>query len=197
MRGTTPKIEQAKKRIKQEEGGVYSSRELVKLLGHRMAIQRLVESDELLSLGSGFYSTPKIDPAVAQIHIVARFYPKAVISGVSALIIHKLSDEKLEKVTVDIPKETKLANRVLDVRRIAKSRLLGVAKMDYFGESVRIYDVERSLCDAYRIDRGALFLKALKRYMHEYQPNPEKIAKYDKALGTRVLPALQQELASA
>jgi predicted transcriptional regulator of viral defense system len=179
------------------EGTVYSSRELVKILGHRTAIQRLVESDELMPIGRGFYSTPALDPAVAQVHIVARFYPKAVVSGVSALIIHRLSDEKLDKVTVDIPKETTLANGLLDVRRVAKSRLTGITRLEYSGESIRVYDVERSLCDAYRIDRGALFFKALKRYMREYRPNPERIAKYDKALGTKVLPALQQELASA
>lgn len=189
------KMDQIKKMMK-KGAGTYSSRELVKLLGHRTAIQRLVETDQLLSLGSGFYSTPKLDPSVAQIHIVARFFPKAVISGVTALIIHKLSDEKLDKVTVDIPKETTLANRLLDVRRVAKSRCVGIINREYFGQKIRVYDVERSLCDAYRIDRGVLFLKALKRYMREYSPNPEKIAKYDKILATKVLSALQQELVS-
>jgi hypothetical protein len=192
---TSLKINRAEKLIKQ--GGVFSSRQLVKLLGHRMAIQRLVESDRLMPLGRGFYTTPKLDPSVAQIHVVARFYPRAVISGISALIIHKLSDEKLDRATVDLPKETKLANQLLDVRRVAKSRLVGVTRMEYFGESIRIYEVERSLCDAYRIDRGALFFKALKRYIQHYRPNAKKIARYDKALGTKVLPALQQELANA
>jgi hypothetical protein len=196
MSNTNHKEERIK-RIMEDDRGIYSSRELIKLLGHRMAIQRLVEGDQLLSLGSGFYSTPKVDPSIAQLHVVARFYPKAVISGISALIIHRLSDEKLDKVTVDIPKETRLANRLLDVRRVAKSRFIGIIRMDYFDQKIRIYDLERSLCDAYRIDRGALFFKALKRYMREYPPNPEKIAKYDKILGTKVLPALQQELASA
>ena len=162
-----------------------------------MAIRRLVELDQLLALGGGYYSSPRVDPSIAQIHVVARFYPKAVISGISALIIHKLSDEKLDKVTVDIPKETKLANRLLDVRRVAKSRLVGIDPIDYFGEMIRIYDRERSLCDAYRIDRGALFFKALKRYLREHSPNPERIARYDKALGTKVLVAIQQEWADA
>ena len=184
------------KKMMEQEAGIYSSRELVKLLGHRMAIQRLVEADKLLPLGSGYYSTPKVDPSVAQIHVVVRFYPKAVISGVSALIVHGLSDEKLDKVTVDIPKTTKLSNKLLDVRRVAKSRFVGTIRMDYFGQQIRIYDLERSLCDAYRIDRGALFFKALKRYLRQDSPNPDKIAKYDKILGTKVLQALQQELAS-
>jgi len=196
MRRMGSKMDEVKRMIS-HGGSVYSSRELVKILGHRTAIRRLVDADELMPIGSGFYSTPVLDPAIAQVHIVARYYRKAVISGISALIIHRLSDEKLDKVTVDIPKETKLVNRLLDVRRVAKSRLIGITHMEYSGEPIRIYDVERSLCDAYRIDRAALFFKALKRYMHEYKPNPEKIAKYDKALGTKVLPALQQELASA
>ena len=189
---TNPKFNLKNRGLTQSRG-IYSSKELVKLLGHRTAIQRLVEADKLLSLGGGFYSTPKLDPSVAQIQIIARYYPQAVISGISALIIHELSDEKLEKVTVDIPQEMKLSNRLLHARRIAKSRFFGIIQKDYFGEQIRIYDIERALCDAYRIDRGALFFKALKRYLRDCKPDAAKIANYDKVLGTRVLTSLQQE----
>ncbi len=174
---------------------VYSSHELVGLLGNRTAIQRMVKADQLMSLGSGYYSTFNIEPGVAQIHVVAQYFPKAVLSGITALGIHGLSDERLDKVTVDIPLETTLANRFLSVRRVARSRLMGIIQMDYFGKNIRIYDRERALCDAYRIDRTALFFKALKRYIKQGLKNSEHIARYDKVLGTKVMRALQQELA--
>ncbi len=87
------------------KAAVFSSAELSKELGSRTAIKRAVDSHQLVALGAGFYSTPDFDPSVAQVLAVARFFPQAVISGMSALVIHNLSDEKLEKVTADLPEE--------------------------------------------------------------------------------------------
>jgi predicted transcriptional regulator of viral defense system len=174
---------------------VFSAPELIRVLGHRTAIQRLTEEGQLISLGAGYYFTPKIDPSSAQAHVIGRFYPNAVISGLSALFIHGLSDEMPERITVDIPKSMSLRNRLIEARRIVDSRLIGITKIDYKGAKIRVYDIERSLCDAYRIDRGATFFKAIKLYVEKYSPNTYKIALYDKKLGTRVLVSLQQELA--
>jgi predicted transcriptional regulator of viral defense system len=179
------------------KGKVFSTPDLTRKLGNRMAILRAVNAGELLSLGAGYYSTPNLDPAVAQVIAVAKFYPEAVVSGLSALGIHNLSDERLQKVTVDLPRNRLTRNRLLQARRVTKNSLIGAITMKYFGHPIRIYDVERSLCDAYRFDRGAAFFKALKRYLKKYPHNFEKIAKYDKVLGTRVLRAIQQELADA
>ncbi len=176
---------------------VFSSAELSKALGSRTAIKRAVDADKLIALGAGFYSTPDLDPSVAQVIVVARFFPKAVISGVSGLVIHDLSDEKLQKVTVDVPKDRPLRNALLKAKRVTKDRFVGIEKRNYHGHTIRIYDVERLLCDAYRIDRGALFFKALKRYLKSQKPQFEKLAKYDKILGTKVIRAIQQELADA
>ncbi len=68
--------------------------------------------------------------------------------------------------------------------------------MNYHGYSIQIYNAERSLCDAYRVDRGAIFFKAIKRYLKMSKRHFENIAKYDKVLGTKVLRSIQQELAN-
>ena len=186
-----------RRRIPVKKKAVFSAAELSKILGSRMAIKRAVDADQLMALGAGFYSTTDLDPAVAQVFVVARFYPDAVISGISGLAIHNLSDERLEKVTVDLPKDKPIRNAIVHSRRVAKNRFIGIEKINYHGRSIRIYDVERLLCDAYRVDRGAIFFKALKRYLEDFEPRFEKIAKYDKELGTKVLRSIQQELANA
>ncbi len=185
-----------KKQLLSSKETVFSSSELSKVLGSRPAIRKAVDANQLVALGAGFYSTPDLDPSVAQVLVVARFYPQAVISGLSALVIHNLSDEKLEKVTVDVPKSRLIRNAILQARRVEKGRFIGIEKLDYHGHSIRIYDVERLLCDAYRVDRGFIFFKALKRYLKVHKPQYEKIARYDKALGTKVLRSVQQELAN-
>lgn len=173
---------------------VYSTKELIEKMGHRMAIHKASEEGELVSLGAGFYSTPNIDPFTAQVHVVAKYYPKAVISGISALFIYELTDEMSNEVHVDIIKTTSIRNVLLHTKRVAESRLIGIDKLSYKGRAIRIYNVERALCDAYRIDRSQIFYSAIKLYAKNYDINTKRIAKYDKILGTKVLEHLQQEL---
>src|SRR5689334_18583742 len=87
---------------------VFTSAELSRALASRTASNRAAGTAKLVALGAGYYSTPDIDPSVAQVLVVARFYPEAVISTISGLVIHYLSDEKLQKVTVDMPKDKPL-----------------------------------------------------------------------------------------
>ena len=121
-----------------------------------------------------------------------------MISGLTSLVIHELSDESLDRVDVDMPRGTSIRNRLLNVHRVTVRNLIGIDKMDFHNQKIRIYDVERSLCESYRLDpSGPIFYKALKRYIKKYPPKPEQIAKYDRILKTHVLKHLQQELADA
>jgi hypothetical protein len=175
---------------------VLRSKDLERRLGSRVAIKRAVEAGQVLALGSGLYASPTLDPMKASMIAVAKYYPQAVISGRTALFLHGLSDHAIERIEVDIPADTSLANRLLDVRRVAKSRLTGVSKMKIEGSSIKLYDLERSLCEAYLLDpAGPDFFKALKRYLKKVEPDLVKIGKYDKALGTKVMIHLMQELA--
>ncbi|MEW6055926.1 MAG: hypothetical protein AB1540_04860 [Bdellovibrionota bacterium] len=175
-----------------------TSQELVKALGSRVAIKRKADAGELVSLGSGLYASPSIDPFIAAVVATARHYPKAVISSFTALVLHKLSDEAISQIDVDIEKSSMIRNRLLRVHRVTKSRLTGITSMKFQGDKIKIYDVERTLCEAYKLDpAGPVFFKALKRYLKTYPVKPEAIHTYDKALGTQTLLHLQQELADA
>ena len=178
--------------------GVLSTQELVALLGNKMQIKRKSDEGILLPLGSGLYSSPSLDPFTASVISAGRYYPQAVISGLTALVIHELSDESLNRVDVDVPRGTSIRNRLLNVHRVTEKLMIGIEKIDFHNQKIRVYDVERTLCEAYRIDQaGATFYKALKRYFKKYPSKPEQIAKYDEALKTQVLRHLQQELADA
>jgi predicted transcriptional regulator of viral defense system len=178
--------------------GVMTAQELVALLGNKMQIKRKSDEGILLSLGSGLYASPSLDPFTASVVAAGRYYPQSVISGLTALVIHELSDESLERVDVDVPRGTSIRNRLLSVHRVSEKNLIGIDQINFQGQKIRIYDAERSLCEAYRIDpSGAIFYKALKRYVKKYRPKPEQLAEYDKALKTQVLKHLQQELADA
>jgi predicted transcriptional regulator of viral defense system len=175
---------------------ILSSKELESVLGNRPTIFAAVQANLIVRVGSGFYSAPNVDANTALLITVGRFFPKAIISGISALAFHSLSDEQPNKVNVDIERTTSLRNQILQVRRVSPAFLTGIETVKLKGVKIKVYDVERSLCDIYRIEKdGPIFIKAIKRYAKEYKINPVKIAKYDSILKTRVLSHLKQELA--
>lgn len=177
---------------------VLRSRDLERFLGSRVAIKREAKRGKIQPLGSGFYASPSLDPITAAMVAVAKYYPQAVISGRTALFLHKLSDHAVERIEVDIPKNTSLVNKLLEVRRVTESRLIGISKMELDGAKIKIYDLERTLCEAYRLDpAGPEFFTALKRYLKQKEPDTERIKAYNKALGTKVLIHVMQELADA
>jgi hypothetical protein len=178
--------------------GVMTVSELLVLLGNKMQIKRKSDEGILFPLGSGLYSSPSLDPFTASVVAAGRYYPKSVVSGLTALVIHELSDESLERVDVDVPRGTSIRNRLLNVHRVTLKKMIGIEEFNFHNQKIRVYDPERSLCEAYRIDPvGAIFYKALKRYVKKYPPKPEQLAKYDQALKTQVLKHLHQELADA
>jgi hypothetical protein len=121
-----------------------------------------------------------------------------VISGFTALQIHGFGQEFIEKVDVDVPRETSIRNKMLQVHRVPKARLVGVTELRYEGATIRIYDRERTLCEAYLLDpAGPMFFKALKRYVAQGKVDPAKIQQYDQAAKTKVLSHLRQEIADA
>ena len=77
--------------------------------------------------------------------VTSRYYPNTVISNLTALVIHKLSDESLDRIDVDIDRSQTLRNRLLKVHRVSGSRKIGVSKMKFMGELIRVYDLEKSL----------------------------------------------------
>lgn len=170
--------------------------ELTKLLGNRMEVSRKAKEGLIQSLGSGFYSSVDIDPFLATLAVVAKYYPKTVISNRTALHIYELSQDFIQSIDIDIERNKSLRNKLLKVHRVPKSKLIGITIMNYHGNKIQIYELERALAEAYRIDpAGPYFYMALKRYIKKGNINTEKIIFYDKKLKTKVMLHLQQEIA--
>jgi len=175
---------------------VMRASELAPYISTRTQLRRMVDAGELLAIGSGFYAHPSLDPFVASVIATSRYYSKAVFSNITALVIHGLSDERVDRIDVDIPRASSIRNKLLRVHRVSAKNIIGFIRLDYHGQKLKIYCKERALCDAYRIDpEGPLFLKAVKRYAKTGEVDADLIAKYDDALSTNVLRSLRQELA--
>ncbi len=188
-------LKKAQARIKKEK--VLGLAELIELFGNRMEVSRKAREGMLQSLGNGFYATPELDPFIAALVVVAKYYHYVVISGRTALHIHGLAQDYIEKIDVDIEREKSLRNKLLQVHRVDSKRLIGITKLNHHGVGIKIYDIERTLAEAYRLDpAGPDFYKALKRYIKLGVIKADRIAQYDKILKTKVIAHLQQELAN-
>ena len=112
------------------------------------------------------------------------------------LKLHSLWWDATDRVDVDILRGKNLRNRMLKVHRITEQRMAGTTEIKFHGHVIRVYDLERSLCESYCLDpAGPIFYKALKRYLSKKKINTARIQGYDKSLKTRVLSHIQQELA--
>lgn len=181
-----------------KQSQVMTHSELSELGASGVKLRRMTEAGTIISVGSGIYAAGSLDPFVAAVHATAKYYPIAVISGLTALQIHGFGQEFIAKIDVDVLRETSIRNKMLQVHRVPQRRLIGVTQIKYQGALIRIYDRERTLCEAYRLDpAGPLFFKALKRYTNERKIDASKIQAYDQAAKTKVLAHLRQEIADA
>jgi hypothetical protein len=170
--------------------------EILRYLANRVTLFRMVQKGEIYPAGPAIYAHNSLDPFAASVIAASKYYPKCIVSNLTALVIHDLSNERIDKVDVDLNRDTSIRNKFLSVHRVPKYRLIGITRLDFHGFSLRIYDKERSLCDAYLFDPGGpIFFKALKQYVAQGFPDTEKIGKYDKILKTNVLSHIRQEIA--
>ncbi|MBP9708760.1 MAG: hypothetical protein KBD78_14065 [Oligoflexales bacterium] len=177
---------------------VLRASELDPYISTRTQLRRMVDAGKLIAIGSGFYAHPSIDPFTASLIATARYYPDAVISNVTALVIHNVSDERVDRIDVDISRDSSIRNKLICTHRVAAQNIKGAIRLVYHGEKLKIYNKERALCDAYKIDPdSSIYLKAIKRYVKSGEVDADKIAKYDKILSTNVLRSIRQELADA
>ena len=161
-------------------------------------LRRYANDGRLIALGAGYYADPSLDPLTAALAVVSRYYPKAVISNITALFVHGLTDERIDVIDVDISRQSSIRNKLMRPHRVNPKIIKGIEETTYNGIKVRVYSKERAICDAYRFDpNGPIYLKAFKRYVKAGKIDANAIAAYDKLLKTDVLRSLMQELADA
>lgn len=180
-----------------EDQLIFSAAELSKRLGSRTAISRLVERKKLQTLGSGYYAIPHISKFEATVLVVGRYFPKAILSGKTALKIHGLLHDDLEIVDADLERTTSQKNRLIRFTRVHKSRLTGIVQTNRRGLDIRVYDLERTLAEAaLRGFSGEVLDDVLRKYVEKQQVNLNKVRHYDKEFGLKLAPQIEQIVTS-
>jgi predicted transcriptional regulator of viral defense system len=164
-----------------------------------MKVYYLVKTNKLKQVhprGIGLYTLPEIDDGEAQFSALAKYFPKCVVSGKTALSLYGLADEYINKIHVDIPKTTNLKNDLFEVTRVHPDKIFEVIEKTFQGVpiKIKIYSPERCLYEAYKFgDRSEIYLRALKRYRQAFLRigkeafQYKKIELIDKKLKSKIL----------
>ena len=123
--------------------------ECIKKYGNDYQLKKAVGEEMLYRVESGLYSTERL---WAEIEVIMKKYPSAILTGEYAFYCHELTDVIPEKY--DIATKAKAAKlqdpRILQIYVRDDLLLLGVVKKEIQGVIVKIYDKERMLIELLR-----------------------------------------------
>ena len=148
-----------------------------------------VKKNNLFKISPGLYVDDNY--AVDDYYILQRRYPKYIFSGMSALYFLRLTDKIPTDFEVTAPQGYNPTRNKIDslvVRKISNPSIyeLGIKETKtYFGNVIRIYDEERTICDLIKHrDRydSETFVKAIRLYIKRIN-NQNKLFRYARKLG--------------
>ena len=147
-----------------------------------------VKKHNLIKVAPGFYADKSY--FIDYYQVLQKRYPKYIYAGMSALYLHHLTDKIPLDLEVVAPKDYhpcryKIENLV--VRKISSKKIyeLGIIEIKtQFGNKVKVYDEERTICDLIKYrDKydSETFVKAIKSYIRQTN-NQVKLFKYARTL---------------
>ena len=148
-----------------------------------------VKRKKLNKVAPGFYATD--DYVVDDYFILQKRYPKYIFSGMSSLYLQKLTDKIPSEIEVVAPQgynPSRIKLNGVSIRKISNIDIynLGVVEVKtIFGNVVKTYDKERTICDVIKYRHkydSETFIKCLKFYNKETN-NQVKLFKYARMLG--------------
>lgn len=175
--------------IFKSNGGFITRRDVDEVNIPSWFLSDFVKKKKLNKIAPGFYIDDKyvVDPY----YIFQKRYPKYIFSGISALYLLGLID----KIPTDFevvamqgyhPSRNKIDNLI--IRKISDINVynLGIKETKtMFGNIVKVYDEERTICDVIKYrDKydSETFVKAIRLYIRKIN-NQTKLFKYARELG--------------
>jgi len=186
---------------------VISLEEGIEVLGNDKAVYRMVDEGKLSHIhpkGLGYFSLPEVEEGTAHFAILKKYYAQCVVSGKTALSLYGLSLDYIDKIDVDISRNTNLANELLNVHRVVDSKINNVVEKSFDDKGIpfeiKIYSPERCLFEAYKYYKGLdSYFYALKEYRSKFlsAKNPGEqfdiILKINRKIGREIIDLLMME----
>ena len=171
------------KLLKTSESGMITVAQVTEAGLHRSVLQELVKSGEIYRFGRGLYV--QSDAWEDDFYLLQHKYGRGIYSHDTALYLLGYSDRTPAKYTMTFPKgynSHSLKQENLIVKRvIPENYALGIIEVKSpSGNPIRIYNLERTLCDILR-GRGSdiqIIGDAMKRYAASRNKNIHRLMQY-------------------
>jgi predicted transcriptional regulator of viral defense system len=172
------------KRVIKEHKGIITASLAEKNNIHREYLSLLVKEGELERVNHGVYVAPDVWEDPMLINQLKR--TKMIYSHETSLFLHDLTDRDPVQYIVTVPQgynASRLKKEGFIVHTIKKEWFeLGVCtKKTVFGNEVRTYSMERTICDILRDRKNQdsfIVNDALKRYVKRKEKDLNKLMKY-------------------
>ena len=167
--------------VLKQNGGMVTTAQANEVGVSNERLRLLVHSGDLERVTTGIYVLP--DEFNDKMFIVQLRRPKIIYSHETALFLHELTDRDPISYMVTVPtgyNPTRLREDGFTVFTIKRElHEIGVTKLTtMFGNSVTVYDLERTICDCLRSRNNldiAVVTDALKRYAKRKDKNLNKL----------------------
>jgi predicted transcriptional regulator of viral defense system len=163
--------------IMKQSGGIVTTAQANEVGVSNERLRLLVNTGDLERVTTGVYILP--DAFADKMYITQLRRPKIIYSHETALFLHELTDRDPISYMVTVPtgyNPTRLQEDGLTVFTIKRElHKIGVIKLTtMFGNSVMVYDLERTICDCLRSRNQldiAVVTDAIKRYAKRKDKN--------------------------
>jgi len=155
----------------------------------RRKLAEAVRSGELVQVDRGLYALPDVweDP----LYIIQHRFSRGVFSDDTALFLHGMTDRVPFAPTMTFPRSynASAAREAGIVCRSCADDVLVLGLCDTkteYGNTVRAYNLERTLCDLVRgqsTPDSQLVAPAMRSYVKKKERDPVKLVTYARALG--------------
>lgn len=179
------------------KGVVFRTKDLNEQGFNNYEISKLLDEGILTKMYQGVYSVCDLDKMqLSDINVIVE---NGIISLTSAAYYYKLTSGEVGKITITLNREQKPPKLPYDLfsyyYTTSKFYDVGLNVFDQNGRSVKIYDMERTVCDIIkhrsRYDLG-LVREVVENYIQREDKDMDKLMAYAKEL--RVLNVLVQYL---
>ncbi len=175
-------------KIVKKNNGYVTTKEVVKNGINKTFLTNLVRNGTLVRISRGYYGLPNY--IEDEYYKIASKSKNARFSMATALYLHNLSDRTplVYNITLPFGYSGVLQKEKNVILNFVKRELLdlGVIEMESpFGMKIKVYDVERTICDIIKNKNktdAEIFSKALKDYAKSKNKNLSKLTKYAKVM---------------
>ncbi|HOG44876.1 MAG TPA: type IV toxin-antitoxin system AbiEi family antitoxin domain-containing protein [bacterium] len=180
-----------------ENNGIITSAKVTELGISRTYLSQLVRSGELQKVDRGIYALP--EAWEDEFYILQARYPAGIFSHESALFLLSFTDRTPSVITMTFPygyHAQTLKGKVIIKKANREFYELGIEEiLSPNGHTVRVYSIERTLCDILR-GKNAIDIEqnlpAIKKYTNSSEKNIPLLIEYAEKL--RVLNKLRKYL---